>query len=332
MALYTVAIADNAFAPVHPELRLFAQINAEVRFEPDALTEERVLALAEGADAILCDGASITRRVLAALPTVKVVSEYGIGYDNIDAAAATELGVWVTNVPGFCREEVSDHAIACVFALSRRLVGLDRLVRGGGWGAGSAGTIRRLNTQTVGLIGFGGIARRTADKASTLGMRVLAHSPNTTPERARQHGAEAATLEQLLRESDYVILHAPANAQTTHLVNRDTLALMKPSAYLVNVGRGALVDEAALADALRSGQIAGAALDVFSPEPPAPDNPLLTMENVLLSPHAAFYSEDSLEELQTSAARNAIAVLTGRRPATPVNPEVAEHARSGPLT
>jgi phosphoglycerate dehydrogenase-like enzyme len=162
-------------------------------------------------------------------------------------------------------------------------------------------------------------------------MRVLAHSPSTTPERAAAHGAEAATLERLLRESDFVLLHAPANPLTTRLINRETLALMKPSACLVNVARGALVDEAALVEALRAGRIAGAALDVFDPEPPAADSPLLALENVLLTPHAAFYSQESLGDLQESAARNAIAVLTGRRPPWPVNPDVAPRARSGPL-
>jgi D-3-phosphoglycerate dehydrogenase len=331
MAGLVVAITDNAFAPIDPERRLFDEIGANVRFDPAALSEEQVLDLARDADAILCDAAAISRRVLEALPRLKVVSEYGIGYDNIDAAAATELGVWVTNVPGFCREEVSDHAIACIMALSRRLVALDRVVRAGRWGAGAAGPMRRLSTQTVGLIGFGRIGQATARKAVGLGLRVLAHSPHTTAERAAKHGAEAATLERLLRESDYVVLHAPANSATTGLINGQTLALMKPTACLVNVGRGALVDERALAEALRSGRIAGAALDVFDPEPPAADNPLLPLENVLLTPHAAFYSEESLADLQESAARNAIAVLRGRMPATPVNPEVARHARSGPL-
>src|SRR5262245_30780595 len=319
MADLVVAITDNAFAPIDSERRLFAEIGAEVRLEPAALTEEQVLELAGEADAILCDAAAISRRVLAALPRLKVVSEYGIGYDNIDARAATELGVWVTNVPGFCREEVSDHAIACVLALSRRLLALDRVVRAGGWGARAAGPIRRLSSQTVGLIGFGRIGQATARKAVGLGMRVLAHSPSTTPARAGEHGAEAATLDRVRRESDFVILQLPATPLTTGLINRDTLAVMKPTACLVNVGRGALVDEAALIEALGAGRLAGAALDVFDPEPPPSDSPLFALENVLLTPHAAFYSQESLAELQESAARNAIAVLRGRRPAWPVN-------------
>jgi D-3-phosphoglycerate dehydrogenase len=328
VAHYQVAIADNAFAPVDVERRLFAEIDAEVRFAKDALTEDAVLELAQGCDAILCDAAPITRRVLEALPTVRIVSEYGIGVDNIDVAAATELGVWVANVPGFCAEEVSDHTIAAILALSRRLVALDRVVRSGGWGAGAAGTMRRLNTQTVGLIGFGRIAQLVARKARALGIRVLVHSPNTTDERAAAAGAEAATFDDLLRSSDYVCLHAPATPETRGMIDARALGLMKPTAYLVNVGRGSLVDETALVDVLQSGRIAGAALDVFPQEPPDPSSQLLKLDNVLLSPHAAFYSEESLNDLQTSAARNAIAALANGWPNTPVNPEVAGRLRA----
>jgi len=328
LARFVVAITDNAFAPIDLERRLFGEIDAEVRFaEPAALTEAAVIDLAGDADAIVCDAAPITRRVLEACPRVRVASEYGIGYDNIDVAAATELGVWVANVPGFCTEDVADHVVALVLALARRLPALDRAVKGGRWGAGVAGPMRRLSSQTLGLIGFGRIGQTAARKASALGLRVLAHSPHTTPERARQHGAEAATLDEALGQSDYLALVAPATPETRGLIDRVALAKMKPSAYLINCGRGGLVDEAALVAALRGGRIAGAALDVFATEPPAADNPLLGLENVLLTPHAAFYTQESLVDLQTGATRNAIAVLTGRRPATPVNPEVAARAR-----
>ena len=327
MARQTVAIADHAFAPITLEPRMFAEVGADVRSGEDALTEDAVVALAQDCDAILCDAAPITRRVLEALPSVRVVSEYGIGVDNIDIAAATELGVWVANVPGFCAEEVSDHTIATVLALGRRLVALDRIVRGGGWGAESAGKMHRLKTQTVGLIGLGAIGRLVAEKARALGMRVLAHSPNTDAARAAQHGAEAASLEEVLRNADYVCLHTPTNAQTRGLIDARTLGLMKPTAYLVNVGRGALVDEPELVDALRSARIAGAALDVYASEPVDAASPFLRLDNVLLSPHAAFYSEESLADLQISAARNAIAVLRGGAPNTPVNPDVADRVR-----
>jgi D-3-phosphoglycerate dehydrogenase len=327
LAGLVVAIADNAFAPIDLERRLFGEIGAEVRLaDPAALTEAAVIDLARDADAIVCDAAPITRRVLESCRRVRVVSEYGIGYDNIDVAAATELGVWVANVPGFCTEDVADHTIALVLALARRLPSLDRAVKSGRWGAGVAGPMRRLSSQTLGLIGFGRIGQAAARKASALGLRVLACSPHTTPERARQHGAEAASLDEVLARSDYLALLAPATDETRGMIDRAALAKMKPTAYLVNCGRGSLVDEAALVEALAAGRIAGAALDVFATEPPR-GSPLLGLENVLLTPHAAFYSEESLLDLQSGACRNAIAVLTGGRPATPVNPEVADRAR-----
>ena len=327
MARFRVAITDNTFAPIDLERRLFAEIDAEVRRGDDALTEEAVMGLAADCDAIVCDAAPITRRVLEALPAVKVVSEYGIGVDNIDVAAATALGVWVANVPGFCAEEVSDHAIAMVLSLARRLPQLDRLVRAGAWGARAAGEIHRLSRQTLGVVGFGRIGRLTARKARGLGMRVLAHSPRSAALLADELGVEAVDLDRLLRESDYVCLHAPATSETRGLVDARALGLMKPSAYLVNVGRGSLVDEAALVDALRAGRLAGAALDVFAHEPVDPGSPLLALDNVLLTPHAGFYSQESLEELQSGAARNVIAALVDGRPNAPVNPEVAGRTR-----
>jgi D-3-phosphoglycerate dehydrogenase len=327
LARFTVAITDHAFAPIDLEPRLFAAVDAEVRFAGETLSEEGVIALGQGCDAILCDAAPISRRVLEALPAVKVVSEYGIGVDNIDVAAATELGVWVANVPGFCAEEVSDHAIALVLALARRVTRLDRVVRRGGWGATSAGEMRRLNRQTFGAVGFGRIGQLAAGKARALGMRVLAHSPRSAPARAAALGAEAVPLDRVLRESDYVCLFLPATPETRGLIDAGALAQMKPTAHLVNVGRGSLVDEPALVEALRGGRIAGAALDVFAAEPPDPSSPLLTFENVILTPHAAFYSQESLEDLQTAAAGNAIAALTEGRPNTPLNPEVAGRTR-----
>lgn len=327
MARFRVAITDNTFAPIDLERRLFAEIDAEVRRGDDALTEEAVMGLAADCDAIVCDAAPITRRVLEALPAVKVVSEYGIGVDNIDVAAATALGVWVANVPGFCAEEVSDHAIAMVLSLARSLPQLDRLVRAGAWGARATGEIHRLNRQTLGVVGFGRIGRLTARKARGLGMRVLAHSPRSAALLADELGVEAVDLDRLLRESDYVCLHAPATSETRGLVDARALGLMKPSAYLVNVGRGSLVDEAALVDALRAGRLAGAALDVFVHEPVDPGSPLLALDNVLLTPHAGFYSQESLEELQSGAARNVIAALVDGRPNAPVNPEVAGRTR-----
>jgi D-3-phosphoglycerate dehydrogenase / 2-oxoglutarate reductase len=318
VATYRVAIADNTFAPIDPERAELEPLGCEIVFAQCA-TEDDVIDLARDADAIICDAAPVTARVLAETPRVKVVSEYGIGYDNIDVEAATARGIWVTNVPGFCTSEVADHTIAMLLAVSRRLLVLDAAVREGKWGAGVAGPMRRLGTQTLGLVGFGRIARSVATRAQSLGMRVLCWSPSVTPAAAEAIGATRVELDEIFRQSDYVSLHVPATPSTRRLVDARRLGLLKPSACLINTGRGSLVDEPALIDALRAGRLEGAALDVYDPEPPRPDNPLFELGNVILTPHAAFYSEESLAELQVSAARNVAAALRGERPPTPVN-------------
>ena len=316
--MYRVVIADNAFAPIGPEREILAQLDCDVAFLPSA-TEEDVISNTKDADAIICDAAPITDRVLAAAPRVRVVSEYGIGYDNIDVKAASARGVWVANVPGFCVPEVADHTMAFLLALSRRVVALNDGLHRGVWGPRSAGPITRLADQTLGLIGFGPIARAVAARALPFGLRVICWTPHTTAERVASLGAELVELDELFRRSDYVSLHVPATAETRGMISQERLALMKPTAYVINTGRGSLVDEAALAAALRDGQIAGAALDVFASEPLPPTDPLLALPNLIATPHAAFYSEESLRDLQIRAAKNVAAVLSGGRPLSPVN-------------
>jgi D-3-phosphoglycerate dehydrogenase len=281
-----------------------------------------VIAAARDADGVIAQYAPLTGRSLAGLERCLIVSRYGIGVDNIDVAAATERGIWVANVPGFCAPEVSDHALALVLAFGRRLFALDRSVRDGRWDViGVAGDTKRLAESTLGVVGFGQIGRMLADKASALGLRVLATSPRSAAEHAAAHGAEAVGLERLLAESDYVALLCPLTPQTRHIVNRQTLALMRPGAHLINLSRGALVDEAALVEALQGGRLAGAGLDVFEREPPADDSPLRRLPNVVLTPHAAYYSSRALADLQERVTLNVLEALAGRRPASTLNPD-----------
>jgi len=323
MASFRVAITDQGFPDLDAERRELAAVGAEI-VAGQCRTEDEVLALAQGADAILCDASPITRRVLAGLPRLRVVSEYGIGVDNVDLAAASELGVWVANVPGFCTAEVADHTMALLLAAARRVVLHDRSVRAGGWGPADAfGPVERLSDQALGLIGFGRIGSAVARRARGFGLRVLAYDPAIPDAAVREQGAQPADLETLLAEADYVSLHLPATPQTRGLLSARHIALMKPGAWLINTARGALVDEEALADALRSGRLAGAALDVRRAEPPGPLDPLRDLPNVILTPHCAYYSRRSLAELQLAAARNVVAVLRGGAPATPVNPGIA---------
>jgi D-3-phosphoglycerate dehydrogenase / 2-oxoglutarate reductase len=294
-------------------------------------SEDEVLELARDADAMICDYSPITRRVLAGAPRLRVVSQYGIGVDNIDVAAASSLGIWVANAPGFCTAEVADHTLALLLAASRQLITQDRATRAGAWHSTYAGTpIDRLSDQTLGLVGFGRIARAVCDRARAFGLGVLAWSPSLTAKRAAEHGAEAVTLDRLFRESDYLSLHVPATAETMGLVGEGRLSTLKPTAWLINTGRGALVDEAALIRALESGRLAGAALDVRQTEPPGLDDRLSRLPNVILTPHSAYYSRRAMVELKETAARNVVSVLQGRPPIRPVNPGVVPRTASSP--
>ena len=316
---YRVVILDGPSGPEGIEEAELSDVGAEVVRAVDGSAAE-VAGLLADADAILCDASPVDGVLLDRAPRVRVVSEYGIGYDNVDVAAASARGIWVANVPGFCVEEVADHTMALILAANRRIVALDRSVREGRWDPiGVAAGAQRMSEQTLGLVGFGQIGRRVARRALGFGMRVLAYSPRTTSELARQHGAERAELLDVFAQSDYVSLHVPASPDTFNLIDAAALAHFKPTTWLINTGRGRLVDEAALLDALRSKRIAGAALDVRRSEPAPADDPLADLPNVILTPHAAFFSERSLVELRQRAARNVAAVLRGGSPVDPVN-------------
>jgi D-3-phosphoglycerate dehydrogenase len=318
---FRVVILDGPASDTTIEQGELDRVGATV-VRPD-LARQAVEDLVADADGILCDATPITAGVLDRAPRLQIVAEYGIGYDNIDAGAASQRGIWVTNVPGFCVEEVADHAMALVLAAGRRLFFLDRSVRAGTWDPVGVGRgADRLSNQTLGLIGFGQIGRRVARRASGFGLRVLAYSPRTTPELAREFGAERVEPDDLIAQSDYLSLHVPATPSTRGLINRRALALMKPSGWLINTSRGSIVDEAALLDALTSGRIAGAALDVRASEPTAPNDPFWQFPNVILTPHASFYSAQSLRELRQRAARSVAAVLAGELPSDPVNPNL----------
>ncbi len=319
---YRVVILDGPGGPANLEEEELRGVGAQVIRAASSAPAE-TLALVADADAILCDVTPITAELLDHAPRVQVIAEYGIGYDNIDVAAASQRGIWVTNVPGFCVEEVADHAMALVLAAGRRLLALDRSVRAGGWDAIGVGAgVDRLSNQTLGLIGFGQIGRRVARRALGFGLHVLAYSPHLTPEVAREHGVEFSDLPALLARSDYVSLHLPGGPATRHLIDAAALARCKPGAWLINTARGSIVDETALLAALRSGHLGGAALDVRAAEPAPSSDPFRDLPNVILTPHAAFYSAQSLRELRQRAARNVAAVLAGSLPDDPVNPNL----------
>jgi D-3-phosphoglycerate dehydrogenase / 2-oxoglutarate reductase len=284
------------------------------------VTEDDLIAAGADADGLLILGAPVTARVLGSLRRCRVIGRLGVGLDMVDMPAATEARIQVTYVPAATTDEVSDHALAMLLALSRRILQLDAAVRAGTWEYLAGGhDVRRIRDQVVGVIGCGRIGAAFARKVGALGPCVLAHDPQVPDADVISHGARPVGLAELLRQSDYVSLHVPLMAETHHLIGAPELALMKPTAQLINVARGKLVDQAALVDALRNGVIAGAALDVFEQEPPARDDPLLALDRVLLSPHAAHYSLEATEETLQTVVEDVVAVLCGRVPRFPAN-------------
>ncbi|HRW10948.1 MAG TPA: C-terminal binding protein [Caldilineaceae bacterium] len=321
----TVLITDYAWPDLDRERSILAPLNAHL-LVAERGDEAELIGLAPQATAILTCWQKVTPAVLDAAPNCIHVSRYGVGLDNIAVEHATALGIVVTNVPDFCVEEVSDHAMALILACARRVVGFDRAVRAGTWNNTSLGPLPRLRGQTLGLVGFGNSARALLPKAKGFGMRVIAYTPRLSPTALQAPDVATNDLAFLLRESDYISLHAPLTPETQHLINAETLRHMKPSAFIINTARGALIDEAALASALHEGSITGAALDVLSQEPPPTDHPLLRMDNVIVTPHAAFYSSAAIAELAEKAARHVAQSLQGQQPDHIVNPAVLTQA------
>jgi D-3-phosphoglycerate dehydrogenase len=273
--------------------------------------------------------AKVTGAVLRAAPKCKVASRYGIGVDNIDTAAATELGIVVTNVPDYCIDEVADHALGMILALNRRFVPHDRAVKSGSWAAVKLDQpMHRTRGATLGIVGFGRIGRAIAAKAAPFGMRVLAYDPLLKPGQ-KAAGAEAVEFDLLVAQADFITVHVPLTPQTRGLFSREQFARMKKGGIIVNCARGGLVDEDALAEALASGHLAGAGLDVLEPAPPRSGHPLLKQENVIITPHTAFFSQASTVELETRTAKEVVRVLSGQRPENLVNPQVLGRSRAG---
>jgi D-3-phosphoglycerate dehydrogenase len=316
-----VLVTDFTWPSSDRESAVLAEVGARLVVAQTA-TEEEFLRLVGDADAILTCFARVSAAVIRAGRRLQVIGRYGIGVDNIAVDEATRLGLPVTNVPAYCVDEVAEHTLALLLACARGVCRYSAALRRGDWGLKTAMPLGRVRGRVLGIVGFGKIGRSLAAKAQGLGMRVLVHDHHATAEAVRQARAELLALDEVLRQADFLSLHVPATPQTRGLLNAERLRRMKPTAFIINTARGALIDQHALLDALRERRIAGAALDVFEPERLPPDHPLLALPNVLATPHVAFYSEESVAELQTRAARNVAAVLSGRLPESVVNPEV----------
>jgi D-3-phosphoglycerate dehydrogenase / 2-oxoglutarate reductase len=325
MPAFRVAVADSVFPSLETARAVLATIDA------DLFLVDRQAALgdvARDADAILVTYATIDGETIRRLTRCRIISRFGIGVDNVDIGAATSAGIVVTKVPDYCIDEVSEHTMALLLALGRKVPSSNARVHGGEWSMPSVVPIHRLRGATLGLVGFGRIPQLVAPKAQAFGITVIAADPFVSLGLMESVKVERVTFDELIARSDFVSIHAPLTPDTRHLFGARVFACMKPTAYLVNTSRGPLVDEAALVEALTAGTIAGAALDVIEREPLAAGSPLVGCRNLILTPHTAFYSEESLVDLQRKAAEEVVRVLGGGPPINPVNPQALSLTRT----
>ena len=313
----TVLLTDHAWPDDSVERSVVEEAGHTLVTGPaDPVSAEEIeeLVAEHRPDAILTCWAPVSATAIGTSPDLRIVARLGVGLDNIAVEAATERGVWVTNVPDYCVEEVADHAVGMVLAWTRGLAVFDRDVRAGRWNPASA-RLRRLSTLTCGVVGYGRIGRTTAGRLGAFGCRILAHDPYPPKDAP---GVEMVGLEELLRRSDVVILHVPLTPDTHHIIGSGQLALMRRGGLLVNVSRGGLVDTDAVIKALDSGHLDGAAFDVLESEPHVPDG-LLAQPGALLTPHVAFSSDASVTELRRRAAEEVVRILAGEAPAHACN-------------
>jgi len=315
-----LALKTSALLPFGPDDREALAVHEIELIERSCPTEEELIEHGREADALLVIGEPLTANVIGQLDRCRVIARFGAGLDNVDIDAATAKGIQVTYVPGASVEEVSDHALAMIFSLARRMPDLDAATRSGNWDIlGELPPFRRLVDQTVGVIGLGRIGQVLARKVRGLGIDLVAYDPFLDDAALSALGARPLPLDELLAISDYVSVHTPLTPGTRHLIGAAELARMKPTACLINVARGGVVDQEALVAALGEGRLAGAGVDVFETEPLPLDDPLLALGNVILSPHAAHHSLESMNELRNRVIADVAAVLAGEQPHFPVN-------------
>jgi D-3-phosphoglycerate dehydrogenase len=317
MSRTVIAVTDSPFPSLDPAKAALTHLDPEIRMAKSASAAD-ILAVGRDADAILVTYAKLTADLIGQLTRCKAIGRFGLGVDNIDLAAAKAKGIAVNYVPDYCIREVSDHAMALLLALIRKIPLSNKVVQAGRWEMPAVVPIHRLEGRTLGLIGFGNIPRTVAPKAKAFGLKVITSDPYVAAEHLKALDVENVGIDDLYARSDFISVHAPLMPATRGLVNADAFAKMKPGVMIVNTARGPLIDQKALVAALDSGKVAGAALDVLEQEPPAKDNPLVGRDNVILTPHTAFYSVDALQELQTKAANDVASVLSGEKPVYPV--------------
>jgi D-3-phosphoglycerate dehydrogenase / 2-oxoglutarate reductase len=326
----TVVIADYDYGDVDIERAIVEKAGLDL-VVAQCKTEDEVIEVGHDAAAVVAQYAPISARVIGELPDCRVIARYGTGVDIVDVDAATRHSILVTNVPNdWCEDEVADHAMALLLAVARKITVYDRATREGVWQWQSGAPIHRLRGSALGLLSFGAIARAIAVRAAGFGMRITAHDPYQSREEIGAAGAEAVSFDELVTESDCLVIQAPLTPETDRLFDETQLRRMKPTAILINTARGPIVDDLALHRALSEDWIAGAGLDDIEEEPAKvrdwrPDNPLFRLDNVVITPHAAYYSEEAISTVRHFAAEEVVRVLTGHPPLSPVNAaELAE--------
>ena len=322
---WKVLITDHVWPTTDPERAVLEAAGAKVIVAPDG-DEDTLISLAKDVDAIMTCFAKVTEKVIRSAEKCVAIGRFGVGTDNIDVATATELGIPVTYVPDYCVDEVSDHVLAMLHTWNRKIALFDQSVKSEGWGhLGLTMRIKRLRGKTIGIVGFGRIGQAVAEKASVFGLKILASDPVTPKEIVESYGGQLVAFEELLEQSDFVSLHAPLTPATEKLIGPREFDLMKDDSFLINAARGPLIDESALYDALSNGKIGGAGLDVMVENEPSKDHPLMQLENILITPHTAFFSQESTLELEERAASEVVRVYKNIMPENLVNKEVLDH-------
>lgn len=320
MGRFRVVITDSDYGSHEVEEEVLSSIGADlIKFQ--CRTEDDVIQCCSDADGLLNQYARITRRVIRFLQKAKIIVRYGIGVDNIDVDAATEKGIFVANVI-YDVTDVADHALSLILSLVRKIIWADRNVRENEWDWKAVQPISRLKDKTIGIVGFGRIGRKVAQRLRGFEVKIVACDPYVPEEAFREYGVEKVDFETIIKESDIITIHMPLTNETRHMIGEKELRSMKRAAILVNVSRGGIIDEKALCKALRERWIAGAGLDVLEEEPPAKDNPLLRLDNVIITPHMAWYSNRSLDEIRRKAAEEVARALSGQIPVNLVNRDV----------
>ena len=319
MGDFTIVILDTVYNAYEEEMGVLQQINADVVAMRDEHSEQAGEALAN-ADGLIVNLNPIDAGIIDGMKKCKVISRYGVGFDNVDVDAATQAGILVTNVPDYATEDVSDHSVALLMACIRKVPMRDKRIRDGEWNLKERQQSHRTKGKVLGILGLGKIGTATALKLSGFHFaRTIAYDPFIDADSFTRAGAESVDFEQLLSESDYLSIHVPLNEDTRHIIDANALGLMKAPGILINTSRGGVIDTDALIDALTEKRIAYAGLDVHESEPLQSNSPLFELDNVVLTDHCAWYTEESLIEVKTRAAENVATVLRGETPKTAVN-------------